>query len=217
MTIKLYSRYRNSAGQRVRTTMNLKKVPYDYIAVENMQSDDYQRINPQRLLPAIEIDGRVFSQSTAIIDWLERTYPDPSVFPEDPKDRMDAISFAQFIASEIHAIHNHRVRDHLTDHEGWSEEQSMAWYAHWITAGLTTLETMLQQRPHKTTFCYGESPSVADIYLVPVLFNARWYGFPLDKFPLILEIDAACAELEAFRLAGPEMQPDYPGPNPEHR
>ncbi|MEQ9575770.1 MAG: glutathione S-transferase N-terminal domain-containing protein, partial [Rhodospirillales bacterium] len=114
MTLKLYSRYRNSAGQRVRTTLNLKNVPYDYIAVENMQSDDYQRVNPQRLLPAIEIDGRVFSQSTAIIDWLERTYPDPSVYPQDAKDRMDAISFSQFIACEIHPIHNHRVRDYLT-------------------------------------------------------------------------------------------------------
>lgn len=210
MTLKLYSRYRNSAGQRVRTTLNLKKVPYEYIAVENMQSEAYERINPQRLLPAIDIDGRIFSQSTAIIDWLERTYPEPSVFPDDPKDRMDSISFAQFIASEIHAIHNHRVRDYLTDNEGWSEEQSMGWYAHWITVGLTTLETMLRQRPRKTTFCYGERPSVADIYLVPVLFNARWYGFSLDKFPLILDIDAACNELEAFRLAGPEMQPDFP-------
>ncbi|MEQ9558351.1 MAG: maleylacetoacetate isomerase [Rhodospirillales bacterium] len=217
MSIKLYSRYRNSAGQRVRTTLNLKNVPYEYIAVENMQSDDYQRINPQRLLPAIEIDGRIFSQSTAIIDWLERTYPDPSVFPEDPKDRMDAISFSQFIACEIHPIHNHRVRDYLTDGEGWSEDKSMAWYAHWISAGLTTLETMLRQRPRQMTFCYGDSPSVADIYLVPVLFNARWYGFPLDKFPLILGVEAACSDLEAFRLAGPEMQPDYPGPNPEHR
>ena len=205
MTLKLYSRYRNSAGQRVRTTLNLKKVPYEYVAVENMQSVAYQRINPQRLLPAIEIDGRVFSQSTAIIDWLERTYP---------KDRMDAISFSQFIACEIHPIHNHRVRDHLTDNEGWSEEQSMAWYAHWITEGLTTLETMLEKRARKTAFCFGDKPTVADIYLVPVLFNARWYGFPLDKFPLILEIDAACAGLEAFRLAGPEMQPDFP---PERR
>jgi maleylpyruvate isomerase len=217
MTIKLYSRYRNSAGQRVRTTLNLKNVSYDYVAVENMQSEEYRRVNPQGLLPALEIDGRVFSQSTAIIDWLERTYPDPSVYPEDPKDRMDAISFSQFIACEIHPIHNHRVRDYLTGEEGWSEDKSMAWYAHWITEGLTTLETMLRQRPRQTAFCYGDSPSVADIYLVPVLFNARWYGFALDTFPLILGIDAACAELEAFRLAGPEMQPDYPGPNPESR
>lgn len=217
MTIKLYSRYRNSAGQRVRTTLNLKNVPYDYIAVDDMRSEEYRRVNPQGLLPALEIDGRVFSQSTAIIDWLERTYPDPSVYPEDPKDRMDAISFSQFIACEIHPIHNHRVRDYLTDQEGWSEDKSMAWYAHWITEGLTTLETMLRRRPRKTTFCYGESPSIADIYLVPVLFNARWYGFALDKFPLILGVEAACAELEAFRLAGPEMQPDYPGPDPESR
>ena len=217
MTIKLYSRYRNSAGQRVRTTLNLKNVPYEYIAVENMQSEDYRRVNPQGLLPAMEIDGRVFSQSTAIIDWLERTYPDPSVYPADPKDRMDAISFSQFIACEIHPIHNHRVRDYLTDSEGWSEAQSMAWYAHWISEGLTTLETMLRQRPRQTTFCFGEGPSVADIYLVPVLFNARWYGFALDKYPLILDVDAACADLEAFRLAGPEAQPDYPGPSPEYR
>jgi len=212
VTIKLYSRYRNSAGQRVRIVLNLKGVPYQYMAVDDMRSDAYRRVNPQGLLPAVEIDGEVFGQSTAIIDWLERTYPEPSVYPDDPKDRMRAIAFAQFVACEIHPIHNHRVRDYLTGEEGWSEDKSMAWYAHWISTGLATLETMLRQRPRKTAFCFGDSPSIADIYLVPVLFNARWYGFPLDDFPLIRGIDAACEQLEAFRLADPEMQPDYPGP-----
>ena len=101
MTIKLYSRYRNSAGKRVRITLNLKNMPHEYIAVKDMQFESYQRVNPQRLLPAIEIDDRIFSQSTAIIDWLERTHPDPSVYPDDPKDRMDAISFSQFIACDF--------------------------------------------------------------------------------------------------------------------
>src|SRR5690606_18194556 len=108
MTIKLYSRYRNSAGQRVRTVLNLKNVPFEYVAVDDMRSDAYRRINPQGLLPALEIDGEVFGQSTAIIDWLERAYPEPSVYPADAKDRMRAIAFAQYIACEIHPIHNHR-------------------------------------------------------------------------------------------------------------
>jgi maleylacetoacetate isomerase len=211
MALKLYSRFRNSAGQRVRITLNLKNVPYDYIAVDDMRTEAYRRVNPQGLLPALEIDGRVFGQSTAIIDWLERSYPDPSVYPDDPKDRMDAISFSQFIACEIHPIHNHRVRDHLTESDGWSEEKSMAWYAHWVTEGLGTLETMLRNRARKTAFCFGAAPTIADIYLVPVLFNARFYGFSLDRFPLIVGIDEACGALVAFQRASPEQQPDYPG------
>ena len=210
MTIKLYSRYRNSAGQRVRTVLNLKNVLFEYVAVDDMRSDAYRRINPQGLLPALEIDGEVFGQSTAIIDWLERAYPEPSVYPADAKDRMRAIAFAQYIACEIHPIHNHRVRDYLTGAEGWSEEKSMDWYRHWVTGGLAVLETMLRQRKRATPFCYGDRPSIADIYLVPVLFNARWYGFPLDDFPLIQGIERTCSAVDAFRKAAPEMQPDYP-------
>lgn len=211
MTLKLYSRYRNSAGQRVRIALNLKGVDYDYVAVEEMRSDAYRKINPQGLLPALDIGGRIVGQSTAIIEWLEETYPEPSLFPADPIDRMTARSIAQFIACEIHPIHNHRVRDHLMEDAGWSEEKTMEWYAHWISRGLTTVEIMLRQRPAPSTFCVGETPTVADIYLIPVLGNARWFGFPLDDYPLILGVDKACAELDAFRKAMPDAQPDFPG------
>lgn len=211
MTLKLYSRYRNSAGQRVRIALNLKGVDYEYVAVEEMRSDAYRKINPQGLLPALDIGGRIVGQSTAIIEWLEETYPEPSLFPADPIDRMTARSIAQFIACEIHPIHNHRVRDHLMDAEGWSEEKTMEWYAHWIAKGLTTIETMLRQRPADSTFCVGETPTVADLYLIPVLGNARWFGFPLDDYPLILRVDAACGKLDAFRKAMPDAQPDFPG------
>ncbi len=211
MTLKLYSRYRNSAGQRVRITLNLKGIDYEYVAVDDMRTEAYRKINPQGLLPALDIDGTIVGQSTAIIDWLEETYPTPSILPHDPMERMTARSIAQFIACEIHPIHNHRVRDHLVEVEGWSEEKTMEWYAHWIDKGLTTVETMLAQRKKQTTFCVGDAPTIADIYLVPVLGNARWFGFPLDAYPRVLAADAACAELDAFRLAMPEAQPDFPG------
>lgn len=209
--IKLYSRYRNSAGQRVRIALNLKGIEYEYVAVDDWRSDDYGHINPQRLLPALEIDGQVFGQSTAIIEWLEETYPTPSLLPDQPKTRIAARSFAQYIACEIHPIHNHRVRDYLTDEEGWPEKKSMDWYEHWVTQGLATLETVLESRPDKTPFCFADRPTVADIYLVPVLYNARWFNFPLNRFPLILGIDNACAAISAFRDAAPENQPDFPG------
>jgi len=207
--LKLYSRYRNSAGQRVRTALNLKGVPYEYVAVEDMRTDAYRRINPQGLLPAIEIDGRIYGQSTALVEWLEETYPAPSILPADPEDRLSARSFSQYIACEIHPIHNHRVRDYLTGEEGWSEDKSMQWYEHWIVKGLATLEEMLARRPAPSVFCFGDTPSVADIYLVPVLCNARWFGFPIDGFPRLLEVDAACRRLDAFQAAMPENQPDY--------
>ncbi len=209
--MKLYSRYRNSAGQRVRIALNLKGLAYDYVAVENMRTEAFRRINPQGLLPTLDIDGRIVGQSTAIIEWLEETQPTPSLFPDDPMDRMAARSFAQFVACEIHPIHNHRVRDHLIDAAGWSEDQTMAWYEHWIVRGLATLEAMLAERPVETTFCYGDRPSVADIYLVPVIGNARWFGFDVSRFEQVLGVVAVCERLDAFRDAAPDQQPDFPG------
>lgn len=211
--IKLYSRYRNSAGQRVRTTLNLKNIPYEYVAVEDMRSEAYRRINPQGLLPAMEIDGEIFGQSTALVEWLDETYPTPSIFPKDQKAKIAARSFSQFIACEIHPIHNHRVRDFLVDNEGWTEEKSMKWYEHWVMEGFATLESVLRRRRLATTYCFGETPSIADIYLVPVVGNARWFGFSLDRFPLIQEIDAACGRLDAFQKAMPKNQPDFPAGN----
>lgn len=208
--IKLYSRYRNSAGQRVRTTLNLKGVPYEYIAVDDMRTESYRRINPQGLLPAIEIDGNIYGQSTAIVEWLEETCPTPSIFPADPMTRLAARSFSQFIACEIHPVHNHRVRDFLIRREGWSENKSMAWYGHWIAEGLSTLEEILERRSPATDFCFGDEPSIADIYLVPVVGNARWFGFPIGRFKRILNIVSSCEKIEAFRKAMPDAQPDYP-------
>ncbi|MCY4395068.1 MAG: maleylacetoacetate isomerase [Rhodospirillaceae bacterium] len=215
--IKLYTRYRNSAGQRVRTTLNLKDIPYDYIAVDDMRTETYRRKNPQGLLPAIEIDGTIIGQSTAIVEWIEEAYPTPSIFPADPMERLAARSFSQFIACEIHPIHNHRVRNYLTSREQWSESKSMAWYTHWITEGLLTLEEILKRRSPETTFCFGDEPSIADIYLVPVVGNARWFGIPIGRFRRILNIVRSCEKVEAFRKAMPDAQPDYLGREYGHK
>ena len=209
--IKLYSRYRNSAGQRVRTTLNLKGVPYEYIAVDDARAESYRRINPQGLLPAIEIDGNVIGQSSALVEWLEEAYPTPSIFPVDPMARLAARSFSQFIACEIHPIHNHRVRDFLTERVGWSEKKAIKWYEHWMLEGLSALEEVLERRSQESTYCFGDEPGIADIYLVPAVGNARWFDIPVDRFGNILKIVEACERIEAFRKAMPEAQPDYPG------
>jgi maleylacetoacetate isomerase len=208
--IKLYSNHRNSAGQRVRIALNLKCVPYEYIAVDDMRTDSYRRINQQGLLPAIEIDENIIGQSTALVEWLEEAYPTPSIFPANPMARLAARSFSQFIACEIHPIHNHRVRDYLTDHEGWSEKKSMAWYEHWMIEGMRTLEEILERRSMETTYCFSDEPSIADIYLVPVVVNASWFGFPISRFKRILNIVESCEKIEAFRKSMPEAQLDYP-------
>ncbi|MCG8562544.1 MAG: maleylacetoacetate isomerase [Hyphomicrobiales bacterium] len=215
-TLKLYSRYRNSAGQRVRIVLNLKGVDYTYVPISEVGSDAYREINPQGLLPALETDGRVLTQSTALIAFIDESHPDPSLVPADPVLRAEARAFAHFIACEIHPINNHRVRDYLEAAHGWSTDQTLVWYRHWLKEGLSVLETMLQKREKKSPFCYGDEPSLADIYLVPQLYNARWYGLELGPYPLLTEVDAACRALPAFDAAMPEHQPDFPKDASQH-
>lgn len=211
--MKLYTKFRNSAGQRVRITLNLKNIPFSYVATPDVKKDDYAIINAQRLLPTIEYEGHTVGQSMAIIEWLEETHPEPSIFPEDPIERMKARAFAQYIGCEIHPIHNHRVRDYLAEHENWTDEKTMDWYKYWMLRGLSVLEQIINERSEKSRFCFGEKPTIADIFLVPAIGNARWFNFPLDAYPALLRVDDACRSLDAFRLSTPEFQPDYIEPS----
>lgn len=211
MKLRLHTRYQNSAGQRVRIVLNLKRVAYEYVAIPSLLSDAYRQLNPQRLMPALEIDGRIVAQSMAIIELLEELFPEPRLLPDDPILRAEARSFAQLIASDVHPINNNRIRRYLTDVIGADEPQTLAWYHHWARAGFSSLEDQLARRPAQFRFCFGERPGLADACLVPQMDNARRFDCDLSPYPRLVAVDAECRTLEAFRQAAPAMQPDYPG------
>ena len=211
MKLRLHTRYQNSAGQWVRIVLNLKRVAYEYVAIPSLSSDAYGKLNPQRLMPALEIDGRIVAQSMAIIELLEEIFPEPSMLPDDPLLRAEARSFAQLITVDLHPINNNRVRRYLTGVLGTSEPQTLAWYRHWMKEGLSSLEEQLARRSVQFRFCFGEKPGLADACLVPQIDNARRFNCDLSPYSRLVAVDAECRTLEAFMRAAPAMQPDYPG------
>ncbi|MSO77133.1 MAG: maleylacetoacetate isomerase [Alphaproteobacteria bacterium] len=211
MSLKLYNRYQNSAGQRVRIVLNLKSIPYEYVSIDGLPPGRYQEINPQGLMPALELDGRVVAQSQAIIELLEELYPNPSVLPKDPWARAEARSFAALITSDLHPVNNRRIQLYLANELGATEAQVQAWYRHWVATAYGSLETMLAGRSVQFPFCYGDTPSVADAALVPQMDNTRRLACDLTPYPRLLAVDARCRALAAFQRAASEVQPDYPG------
>ena len=213
--IKLYSYWRSSAAYRVRIVLELKDLGYDYLAVdllceqpENWQPE-YLALNPQGLVPTLEHAGFRMTQSLAIIDYLDAHYPQPRLIPTELHQRAKALSLAQIIGCDVHPLQNPMVCDQLRDEYGASPQQLDRWRCHWIARGLAAYERHLSDGG-ETTFSIGDTPTVADIYLIPQLFNARLYGCALDSYPLVTAIEARCLALEAFQRAAPEAQPDAP-------
>jgi maleylpyruvate isomerase len=210
VTFRLHTRYQNSAGQRVRIVLNLKSISYEYVPVTSVSSEAYKAINPQGLMPALEIEGRVIAQSMAIIELLEELHPYPSIFPADPVQRAEVRAFANLICADLHPINNRRIRRYLVDPIGATDDQVQDWYTHWVHTALSSLEEQLQDRQSSGPFCFGDHPTLADACLVPQLDNARRFNVDLAAFPGLLTADAACRELDAFQRAAPEAQPDFP-------
>jgi maleylacetoacetate isomerase len=212
--IRLHGYWRSSAAWRVRIALNLKGLAWESVPVHLVRNGGEQRqpaflaLNPQGLVPALEIDGLVLTQSLAIIEYLEETRPAPALLPADAAGRARVRSLAQLIASEIHPLNNLRVLRYLGEQAGLDEAARDAWYRHWIGEGLAALETRLAREAGTGRFCHGGTPGLADCCLAPQLYNARRYDCELDAFPTLLRIEAACMELPAFRLAAPELQPD---------
>lgn len=213
--LKLYSYFRSSAAYRVRIALALKGIGYDTLPVHLIRDggehrrDSYRTINPEGLVPALQLDdGPLLTQSLAIIEYLDETQPGPALLPPDPAGRARVRAIAQSIACEIHPLNNLRTLNYLTGELNITPEQKDAWYRHWIAAGFQALETALAANPATGRFCHGDTPSMADCCLVPQLFNARRFNCPVDAYPTLLRIDAACAELPAFQLAAPAVQPD---------
>lgn len=208
--MRLYTRYQNSAGERVRIALNLKGVPYDYVSISAMEPEDYRALNPQGLMPALDVAGAIIAQSSAILEYLEETYPKPALLPADPVARAQVRAFGQLITADMHPLNNNRVRVYLSENLGMSRAKVAQWNNHWMAEGFTALETTLANRAAAAEFAFGDSPGWAELHLVPQWRNAVRYGCNLEPFPLLRALAERCMALEAFARAAPEQQPDFP-------
>lgn len=212
--MKIYSYFRSSASYRVRIALNLKGLSYDLIPVHLLKgggeqfSASYRALNPDALVPVLEDQDVALTQSLAIIEYLEEMYPAPALLSEKPIDRAWQRSLALMIACDIHPINNLRVLLYLTNVLGISEDQKNTWYRHWCEQGLASVEQMLVRDPRVGRYCYGDTPSLADCFLIPQIANAQRLQCDLSAMPTLLNINKACLELDAFIQASPAQQPD---------
>ncbi len=219
--MKLYSYFRSSAAFRVRIALELKGLRYDYIAVqiakgEHKQSE-YAAVAPEQLVPVLEVDGERLSQSMAIIEYLDEKYPAPALLPNDALGRAQVRALAQCIACEIHPLNNLRVLKYLVKVLKVEDEAKNIWYRYWVRDGLEAFERQLQKLEARrvqqglpaSVFCFGSTPTLADLCLVPQIFNARRFAVDLEKLPHTMAAFEACMTLEAFNQAQPSSCPDF--------
>lgn len=212
--MKLHGYYRSSASYRVRIALNLKGLQAEEAHIHLSRNGGEQfapafsALNPQHLLPVLEDDGFVLTQSLAIIEYLDETRPAVPLLAGDARGRARIRAISQLIAADIHPVDNLRVLKYLGAQFQATQEQKDTWYRHWVTLGLTALEQQLAASTETGLFCHGDSPTMADCCLVPQLYNARRFHCDLSPYPVITAIDARCAELAAFADAHPDRQPD---------
>lgn len=213
--LRLYSYWRSSAAYRVRIALALKGLAFETIPVHlvrdggEQNQPGYLALNPQGRVPLLEHDGVVISQSLAILDYLEEAFPDTTrLLPDGAAARARVRSLAQLVACDIHPLNNLGVLQYLKNKLEVSSEASGGWYRHWIEVGFTALERRLAGEGETGRFCHGDLPGLADLCLVPQVYNARRFDIDLSAYPLITSIDANCLALDAFAGALPEAQPD---------
>jgi maleylacetoacetate isomerase len=209
--VKLYTYFRSSAAYRVRIALNLKGLTSEMISVHLQKEGglnrkpEFRAINPHMRVPALQLDtGDVITQSLAIIEYLDEVHPEPPLLPRDPVARAKVRALAQLIACDIHPLNNVGPLRYLKNQLGQEQAKIDAWYHHWIVEGFDALEAMIEPAP----YTFGHEITLADICLVPQVYNARRLKVPLERFPKLVAVDAACAKLAAFDQARPENQPD---------
>ena len=212
--MKLYSFFRSGTSHRLRIALNLKGLAYDQIPVDLRREEHlgaaYKAIHPQGLVPALRTDGDdgLLIQSPAIIEWLEERYPQPPLLPADPAGRARVRALAAIVGCDIHPINNRRILEYLRKELGANDDAVNAWSGTWITAGFDAYEALLAADTQRGEFSFGHTPTLADVYLIPQVESAHRFKVDLGRWPLISAVDAACAKLDAFRLAAPGLQPD---------
>jgi maleylacetoacetate isomerase len=209
--LKLYSYFRSSAAYRVRIALNLKGLDYQIVPIHLVRDGgqhkhpDYRAINPQMRVPALRLpNGDVLIQSLAIIEYLEETLPNPPLLPADPVSRAQARAIALIVACDIHPLNNSGTLAYVRGPLAQEDRAVGAWYAHWIMTGLEAIEAMIAPGP----YAFGAQVTIADLCIVPQLANARRFNVPIQQFPRLLGVEAACQQLAAFERARPERQPD---------
>jgi maleylpyruvate isomerase len=206
----LHGYWRSGAAYRTRIGLALKGLAWEARGVDlrtgAQRSDAFLALNPQGMVPALEADGVVLTQSPAILEWLEERHPEPPLLPATPADRAVVRAMAALIACDIHPLNNLRVGKALRESFGADQAAVDAWAARWIVAGFTALEAQVER--HGAGWCFGSTPGLADCYLVPQIYSARRFHVPLDAFPRLLAIEAAAAAHPAFLAAHPDRQPD---------
>lgn len=204
----LYDYWRSSAAYRVRIALNLKGIDYESRPVDlregAQQSDEYRALNPQGLIPMLEIDGHRLTQSVAIINYLDLRYPNQPLLPASAAERAHVVAMAMATACDIHPLNNLRVLKYLKSEMGHSQDEVDAWYRHWIEAGLPAIEALAAAQAGK--FLFGNAPTGADVCLIPQLYNARRFDVPLDAYSTLLRAEENANQLEAFAAAHPDRQ-----------
>jgi maleylpyruvate isomerase len=219
--MKLYNFFRSGTSHRLRIALNLKGLQTDYVAVdlrvEEHLKAEFKAVNPQALVPALALPaepgpegqpGRVLIQSPAIIEWLEERHPTPPLLPADPEQRAHVRALAAIVGCDIHPVNNRRILEYLRHTFGADTAAINAWCGSWISAGFDAIETFLAADPDRGEFCFGGAPGLVEVYLIPQVESARRFKVDLARWPLIMAVDAACAQLEAFQRAAPAAQPD---------
>lgn len=213
--MKLYNFFRSGTSHRLRIALNLKGIAYEYVPVDLRTEEHlgaaFRAVNPQALVPAL-VDGDVtLIQSPAIIEWLEERHPTPPLLPADPLERARVRALAAIVGCDIHPVNNRRILEYLRKTLVCDEAAVRLWCDTWIRAGFDALEALLAADRKRGEFCFGHTPTLADVYLVPQVESARRFEVDLSPWPHIVAVDRACAELDAFRRAAPAVQPDAPG------
>lgn len=211
--MKLYGYFRSSAAYRVRIALNLKGLGHDQVTIDLVNGEqrggDNLARNPQGLVPTLETDtGTRLTQSLAICEYLDERHPEPPLLPADAEGRARVRALAQLVACEIHPLDNLKVLKYLTAKLGLDEAAKLAWYRHWIAEGFGALESLLADSLATGEFCHGDTPTLADLCLVPQVFNARRFECELNGYPTIRRIAERCDTLAAFQRAAPGAQPD---------
>ena len=204
----LYDYFRSSASYRARIALNLKGIDYEQrsinLAAGAQKDEAYRQLNPQGFVPTLEMDGHRITQSLAICNYVNSIVPDPPFMPADAADRAHVLALALTVACDIHPLNNLRVLKYLKAEFDASEDAKDDWYRHWVAEGLVALEAMAE--PRAGAWLFGDEPSVADICLIPQLYNARRFSVPLDAFPTLRRVDETASGNPAFAAAHPDLQ-----------